>query len=958
MKITYLLTWGDAMGGTERTILRQASWLAQRHDVEVLGVFRTRNQPAFEFSDRVRMRFLVDTRGGTQRPVGRELDEEVCRVLSAATSRLVQPEWEGAFNALTDLQLESALRETDADLIVSTSPALMAVAVMLAPRRVALVHQEHRVAEVRASSGEPYRLYASRMDAIAVLSERTREWFATRLGEAAPRLPVIPNAIEGGYRARSSRLNKTVMMAGRFAGEKQFDHAVSAFAQIVPDYPDWRLRIFGDGERRIVQRQINALRMGENVELMGPSFALDQEWSKASIALLTSRVESFGLTLIEAMGAGVPAVAYDCPNGPREVIEDGITGLLVPADNIDELASALRKLIENTELRHEMGERALSAVERYSVDAVMPQWDSLYTDLLAGRDAPGWLERRSAAQALQLAQESGAVTLLTGAPQVGDTAEAWSARVHAAHPDLVWTQNQLTRLSEDTTPGEVAQDNADLVAEAFEAAGVPHFFVRRAMPTFRVAVTVEDRDKALAALAAAFPDRPAYVEVLDQWGRTRGVWPAVECATVDEIRQALAIRVFAPVLTPSRTMRVGAAYGCDIGFWQKAEDSDDLVVPGGSVAGVRIAPGSMTPATLEVRDRRYRTIEPFTHTLGGEFTAPVDVVYTWVDGDDPDWQHRKAAAQGIAVEAEPDDAVHGEGRFRSRNELMYSLRSIDTFVPWVNKIWIVTDRQTPDWLDLEHPRVKVVDHTEIFADPSVLPSFNSHSIESQLHHIEGLAEHFLYLNDDMFFGRLIGPDRFFAEAGLPNTFASPTSIPFTPTADDDEIFMAAAKNNRVLLERAYGRTLTHAFLHAPYPLRRSTLAALEQEFAAEWQSTAAARFRTRDDISPLSSLAHHYGLMTGRSVPGTIRSGFVNVSLESQVPKLQWMLQRRYHEVFCLNDYHDGDLPPDDQHRIIEAFLSAYFPIGSQFERGSARNKAAAARNYPSGSSYGERNGK
>ena len=958
MRITYLLTWADAMGGTERTILRQASWLAERHEVEVLGVFRTRETPAFAFSPKVRMRFLVDARGGVQRPIRRQLDEEVCRVLTAAPSRVVRPEWEGAFNALTDLELESTLRETDADLIITTSPALMAVAATLAPRRAVLVHQEHRVAELRLSSGEPYGTFAARMDAIAVLSERTRQWFDTRLGAAAPRLVVIPNAIEGGYRPRSSRLNKTVMMAGRFTAEKQFDHAVSAFAQILPDHPAWRLRIFGDGERRPVQRQINALRLGENVELMGPSFALDQEWSKASVALLTSRVESFGLTLIEAMGAGVPAVAYDCPNGPREVIEDGVTGLLVPADNIDELAAGLRKLIENVELRHELGEQSLATVERYSVDTVMPQWESLYTELLSGRDRPGWEDRRTAAQALQLAQESTAVTLVTaepagsGKPQnknpneqsAAETAEAWAARVHAAHPELVWTQRQLTALRDDLTPAEVAQRNADRVAEAFERLRVPHFFVRQHLPTFRVAVQAEDRDAALSALATAFPDRPVYVEALDAQGRARGSWPTVACDGIEEMRNAPTIRIFEPVLTNSRSLRMGAAYGCVVEFLVRSESGDDLVVPGGSVAGTRITLDSLTPATLQVRDRTYRTIEPFTRTLGGEFTDPVDVVYTWVDGDDPDWQRRKATSLGIDLVT--GDEEHGHERFRSRNELMYSLRSIDTFAPWVNRIWIVTDRQTPDWLDPAHPRVRVVDHREIFTDQSVLPSFNSHSIETQLHHIDGLAEQFLYLNDDVFFGKLVGPDQFFAEAGLPRSFASPTSIPFTPIDDADPIFAAAAKNNRTLLENGYGRTLTHAFLHAPHPHRRSTLAAMEAEFADAWNATAAARTRSREDISPLSSFAHHYGLMTGRSVASTIRCGFVNVSLRAQLPKLQWMLQRRWHEVFCLNDYHDGDVPGEDQHRIMEAFLSAYFPIPSQYELGSPRNKVAAARGY------------
>ena len=72
----------------------------------------------------------------------------------------------------------------------------------------------------------------------------------------------------------------------------------------------------------------------------------------------------------------------------------------------------------------------------------------------------------------------------------------------------------------------------------------------------------------------------------------------------------------------------------------------------------------------------------------------------------------------------------------------------------------------------------------------------------------------------------------------------------------------------------------------------------------------------------------------------------MNVSLEAQLPKLQILLQRRWHYVFCLNDYHDGDVTPDEQHRIMETFLCAYFPIPSQYERGSARNATAAARGY------------
>lgn len=942
MRITFLLTWADAMGGTERTILRQANWLAQQHDVEVIGVFRTRDTPAFDVDPRVSLRFLVDSRGPVARPVGRELDDEVCRILAATPSRLVKPEWEAAFTALTDLELSNALRETTTDILVSTTPALMALVATLAPRRVVTVHQEHRVAELRASSGDPYAVHAARMDAIALLSERTREWFAARLGQASPRLAVVPNAVESGYRPRSSRMGRMVMMAGRFTAEKQFDHAVAAFAQIVPEHPDWRLRIFGDGLRGSVERQITALRMGDHVELMGASFNLDQEWSKASVALLTSRVESFGLTLLEAAAAGVPAVAYDCPNGPREIIEDGVNGYLVPPDNVDELAAGLRKLIEDTELRHDMGERALQAVDRFSVETVMPKWEALFTELLAGRDGDGWADRRSAAQALQWAQEAESVVFIAPPPQLPPDAEAWAARVQVAENGLVWSHGQLTRLRDDRTPAEIAQLNLDLVVGVLDRIGAGHFLVRQTHPTFRVAVEADDRETVLGALAEAFADRPAYIEALDAQGRSRGAVPAALGPYVDKIRLAPSVRIFEPVLTTTQTLRMGAEYGCRIEFWTKSENGRDLEAPLGTLAGNRLARASMTPATLSIGDREYRTVEPFTRTLGREFVAPVDVVYTWVDGGDPEWLRRKAATLGL--EHVDVGAEQGTERFRSRNELMYSLRSIDTFAPWVNRIWIVTDAQTPDWLDLDHPKVRVVDHRDIFDDPSLLPTFNSHAIETQLHHIEGLAEHFIYLNDDVFFGRLVGPDMFFGEGGLPKAFPSPTTVPLTPVSPSDEIFASAAKNNRALLEKAYGRTLTHTFLHAPHAFRRSTLRDIEREFADAVRHTAAQRIRTREDISLLSSLAHHYGIMNGRTLEGTIRSAFVNVGLEAQLPKLQGLLQRRFYESICLNDYHDGDVPADDQHRIMEAFLDAYFPIPSQFERGSARNRAIVAR--------------
>src|SRR5581483_830920 len=142
-----------------------------------------------------------------------------------------------------------------------------------------------------------------------------------------------------------------------------------------------------------------------------------------------------------------------------------------------------------------------------------------------------------------------------------------------------------------------------------------------------------------------------------------------------------------------------------------------------------------------------------------EVREPVDVVYAWVDGADPAWQARKAEHEPTAG-AHHATATH-HSRYMAREELRYSLRSLAMFGSWVRRIHLVTDGQVPPWLDTSHPKINLVDHREIFRDPSVLPVFNSHAIESQLHHIPGLADQYLYFNDDMFFGRPVEPELFF-----------------------------------------------------------------------------------------------------------------------------------------------------------------------------------------------------
>ncbi len=310
---------------------------------------------------------------------------------------------------------------------------------------------------------------------------------------------------------------------------------------------------------------------------------------------------------------------------------------------------------------------------------------------------------------------------------------------------------------------------------------------------------------------------------------------------------------------------------------------------------------------------------------------PIDVVYTWVDDSDPAWRARRDAALG--GQSSVDDSGVADRRFASHDELRYSLRSLGLNAGWVNHIYIVTDQQVPKWLDTDNPRITVVDHRDIFRDPSVLPTFNSHAIESQLHHIKGLSEHYLYMNDDVFFGTQVAPEDFFLPNGIAKFFLSRVAV-VDPNGQLDLNFpiTAAAKNARTLLGETFGVTLTDKFKHTPHPQRRSTFDEMEERWPEAFAATASHKFRGANDVSFASFVHHYYGYVTGRSVPAQLkRYSYIKIADPSAQRLYYTLLRWRNAKAFCLNESDViGDSSRHD--KAMREFLEAYFPIPSEFE--------------------------
>ncbi len=167
--------------------------------------------------------------------------------------------------------------------------------------------------------------------------------------------------------------------------QKGFDLLIPAFAQVVREHPEWRLRIFGTGPRRgQLAGLIEQHGLGGHVALRGRTDRLEEELTDASVYALSSRFEGLPMVMIEAMTHALPVVAFDCPTGPGDVLTDGVDGVLVPPRDVDALAAALSRVIADRKLRVRMGRAALRTSRAYGPDQIMPLWEDLFSELLAG----------------------------------------------------------------------------------------------------------------------------------------------------------------------------------------------------------------------------------------------------------------------------------------------------------------------------------------------------------------------------------------------------------------------------------------------------------------------------------------------------------------------------------------------------------------------------------------------
>lgn len=376
MKLIYCHCSLQNPGGMERVLLNKVVWLKSHFDWEIVIVTTDQKQrPTFyPFPKGVRM---ID--------LGINYSDDNGKNVFAKITGYLRRRWQHR------KALKALLRKEKADIVVSLYPSESSFipSVKDGSKKVLELHfnkffrlQYNRKGLLglidRWRTKQDERL-VRKFDKFVVLTQEDREYWGT-----LPNIEVIPNAAMRMAGKHSDVLQKRVIAVGRLDYQKGFDRLIQAWelVQKANKYNDWQLDIFGQGEwKDMLQRMVDERGLRETAHINCPTANIGEEYVRSSMLVMSSHYEGFPMVMIEAMACGLPVISFDYKCGPKDIIQDGVNGLLVKDGDIESIANAMMRLMENEEERKAMGRNARRVTETYSEASVMKRWIDLFNSL-------------------------------------------------------------------------------------------------------------------------------------------------------------------------------------------------------------------------------------------------------------------------------------------------------------------------------------------------------------------------------------------------------------------------------------------------------------------------------------------------------------------------------------------------------------------------------------------------
>ncbi|MDC3279288.1 glycosyltransferase family 4 protein [Gammaproteobacteria bacterium] len=358
MKVQFLVADLNLVGGGERVALNLAAGFSKYlgYETEVVSIQKLTSAPPFSTAPEVRIRSV-------------DLDLHSMSIVSKVYSR-----------ACAFLRAPAILAESKPDIVLGIGTFPNLVLSFLGKSSAKKVGCEH------SWFGAPTfywkilrRLLYKKLDSVVVLTHAAK----TDARGLNSRILVIPNSSPFNSPQKANLHSKKILAIGRFEYQKGFDRLIEAFSRIANKCPDWSLNLFGEGSNWVnLKKQIQALGLSDQITINRPTLDIAEEYRKASFLVLTSRHEGLPMVLIEALCFGLPAVAFDCPNGPRDIIKDGETGYLVREGDINAFSVRMMDLISNSETLERMSESSIRHAENFSTKHICKTWKDHFDDLV------------------------------------------------------------------------------------------------------------------------------------------------------------------------------------------------------------------------------------------------------------------------------------------------------------------------------------------------------------------------------------------------------------------------------------------------------------------------------------------------------------------------------------------------------------------------------------------------
>ena len=376
MKKVRIIALHLAFGGIEKAICSMANLFSERYEVEILSVYEMPGSPAFPLNDSVKVRYLLDDVPNREQWHA-ALQKRDLPALTRESLRAVRILREKK-RAVTE-----AIRFCEQGVLITTRPednVLLSRYGRKGVLKIAQLHQDHRFEPKLVRS---FQKDYGGVDVFALLTPGLADEVRTMLKGNNDHTEVvcIPNFLEHfpvdpGKTGRE----KTVLAVGRLNAVKRFELLIRLFASLHGQFPDWRLRIVGEGEERPgLEAAIRSLGAEDYVTLTGKKDGpgVEEEMLRASVYAMTSSSEGFPFVLLEAQSCGLPVVAFDVRVGPGFVVRDSVNGFLAPEQEGEVFCQRLATLMREAPLRHTMAEAARQRAAEFSREKVGKLWFSL-----------------------------------------------------------------------------------------------------------------------------------------------------------------------------------------------------------------------------------------------------------------------------------------------------------------------------------------------------------------------------------------------------------------------------------------------------------------------------------------------------------------------------------------------------------------------------------------------------